>query len=821
MKSMIIKHIFMKIKDNYKRFLSLLSMALLGVGFYAGIQACSPDMLNTLDNFYDTNNVYDIEIISNLGMTSEDIKELTKINNIEKVIGTFSKDVYMHNNNDQYVVKLIGINNDINNTYVEEGRLPNSNNEIVVEKTLLEDNNLKINDTIVIENKNYNIVGTVISPLYFSTERPNTTLGSGKVNYYAYVAEDAIKSDTFTNVYITVLGAKNEVTNSDKYKSIIQKVTNNIEQIKKNREDERYKELYEETIKNSQEYGIALNQSELVKPKWHIFNRLDNAAYKELINASDNIKKLGNVFPLIFFGIAILVSLISMMRMIEEDRTENGTLKSLGYNNFEITSKYIIYSLFATIIGSILGIFLGSYLIPYVIWNIYKKLFFIPEFIYLINNSYNAIGLWVCILCICGTAIFVCTHNLKDVPANLMRPKEPKSGKKIFVEKITFIWKKLKFSDKITIRNIFRYKTRVLTTIFGIAGCTALILAGFGLKDSIKNVTNYQFNNIFKYDKMLMINEHKDYNQIKNSLENDLYVNKIVEVNTQNITISYNGEEQNVTTLTPNNFEELNNVISLIDINDNKKINNEIIENTCIISEKTSKLLNIEVGDKITLLDNENNQKQLKVSYITKNYINQYLYITKNTYNNLFGEYNINSLLVDLNNITKEEKSSFDKNYINNGYAVAIIDNEDIKTSMNDMLSSINSIVAILIIAATALAFVVLYNLSNINISERKREIATLKVLGFYPKEVDKYINSETIILTIIGIVLGLFFGSYLSHFIISTCEPDYIMFDRQVYTISYIYSSLITIIFTIIVNIVTHYNLKKINMIESLKNVE
>ena len=318
-----------------------------------------------------------------------------------------------------------------------------------------------------------------------------------------------------------------------------------------------------------------------------------------------------------------------------------------------------------------------------------------------------------------------------------------------------------------------------------------------------------------------MINEHKDYNQIKNSLENDLYVNKIVEVNTQNITISYNGEEQNVTTLTPNNFEELNNVISLIDINDNKKINNEIIENTCIISEKTSKLLNIEVGDKITLLDNENNQKQLKVSYITKNYINQYLYITKNTYNNLFGEYNINSLLVDLNNITKEEKSSFDKNYINNGYAVAIIDNEDIKTSMNDMLSSINSIVAILIIAATALAFVVLYNLSNINISERKREIATLKVLGFYPKEVDKYINSETIILTIIGIVLGLFFGSYLSHFIISTCEPDYIMFDRQVYTISYIYSSLITIIFTIIVNIVTHYNLKKINMIESLKNVE
>ena len=820
MKSMLIKHIFMKIKDNYKRFLSLLSMALLGVGFYSGIQACSPDMLKTLDNFYDNNNVYDIEITSNLGMTEENLKDISKINNVEKAIGIYTKDVYLNTNNEKYVLKLIALNNEINKVYLEEGKLPKNNNEIAVEKSLLNDNNLKINDNINIENKNYKIVGTIISPLYFSTEKPNTTLGSGKIDYYAYLIEDEIKNEVYSNIYINVSNTKKELTNSDEYKSLVKEVTNSIEKIKEEKEKDRYNELYGDIIKNSEKYGISIDQTKFIKPKWYIQNRLNNESYKELINASDNIKKLGNIFPLIFFAISILVSLISMMRMIEEDRTENGTLKSLGYNNFEITLKYIIYSLLATIIGSISGVFIGSYLIPYVIWNIYKKLFFIPKFIYLINSSTNALGLLICTLCICGTAIFVCIHNLKEKPTNLMRPKNPKSGKKIFIEKINFIWKKINFSEKITIRNIFRYKARVFTTIFGIAGCTALILAGFGLKDSIKEVANYQFNNIFKYDKTLIINENKDYNLIKNYITNDNDINKFIEVNTQTITVEYNNKEQDVTLVTPNNFKELKNIIYLSNIDDGKEIE-EPPYNTCIISEKTSKLLNIKIGDTLTIINNENNKKEIKVSYITKNYINQYIYITKDTYNNIFNNYNINSFLVDLKEINNEEKESFDTKYITEGYVSAIVNNEDIKNSINDMLSSIDSIVAILIIAATALAFVVLYNLSNINISERKREIATLKVLGFYPKEVDKYINSETFILTIIGIIIGLIFGSYLSHFIISTCEPDYIMFDRNVFVISYIYSILITTTFTIIVNIVTHFNLKKINMIESLKNVE
>lgn len=821
MKNKLLKHIFMKIKDNYKRFLSLLCMALLGVGFYAGIQAASPDMIKTLDTFYDENNVYDIEVVSNLGMTQDDVKELSKVKNIEKVVGTYWEDVYLNLNNKEYVLKLIGLNPEINNIYIEEGKLPSNNNEIVVEKALLEDNNLALNNSITIENNDYKIVGTMLSPLYFSNDRPSTTLGNGKVNYLVYLNEDIIKQDVYTNVYLTVKGAKDKITNSKEYKKAISTATTNIEKIQKDRESARYDELYGDIIKQAEAYNIPLDKTTLTTPKWYIFDRLDNTSYKELINASENLKQIGNVFPIIFFCIAILVSLISMMRMIEEDRTENGTLKSLGFNGFQITSKYVIYSLLATIIGGLLGIVFGSLLIPRVAWNAYKTMFTIPKFISEIDASSNIIGLLICIICICGTAIFVCIRNLKEVPANLMRPKAPKTGKKILLEHIPFIWKKLKFSSKITIRNIFRYKSRVLTTIIGITGCTALILTGFGLRDSIKGITNFQFTNIFKYDKMLILSESANTDTLKADLLNNSIVKEVVETSINTGTVSYNKEEQEVTIIVPNNKEELNKVINLIDATNDKNENLTPKDNTCIISEKTSRLLDINVGDKITIIDNDHKKHQVTVDKIVKNYINQYLYLSKATYENIFGNYKTNSYLVKLNDVSTKDKNNFDEEYISKSEITSIVNNKDMKSTMNDMIGSIDSVVAILIVAAALLAFVVLYNLSNINISERKREIATLKVLGFYHREVDSYVSRETIILTAIGITLGLLSGSYLCHYIISTCEPDYLMFERHVDTISYILSALITIIFTIIVNIVTHYNLKKINMVASLKNVE
>ena len=318
-----------------------------------------------------------------------------------------------------------------------------------------------------------------------------------------------------------------------------------------------------------------------------------------------------------------------------------------------------------------------------------------------------------------------------------------------------------------------------------------------------------------------MLRETANASTLKNELLNNPIVKEMVETNINTATVTYNKEEQEVTIIVPNNKEELNKVINLIDATNDKNENLIPKDNTCIISEKTSKLLDVNVGDKITILDNDHKKHQVTVDKIIKNYINQYLYLSKTTYENIFGDYKTNSYLIKLNAVSTKKKNDFDEEYISKSEIASIISNEDMKKSMNDMIASIDSVVAILIVAAVILAFVVLYNLSNINISERKREIATLKVLGFYPNEVDRYITQETIILTIIGITLGLVSGSYLCHYIISTCEPDYLLFDRRVDTISYILSALITVIFTIIVNIVTHYNLKKINMVASLKNVE
>lgn len=821
MKNRLLQHIFRKIKGNYKRFISLLCMSFLGVGFFAGIKSVGPDMIKTLDDFYDVHEVYDIEIASTLGLTTEDITELEKINNIDWVVGTYNKDVYLDIDNKEFNLRLMAINDNMNKPYLLEGNLPKNNNEIAVEKSILEDNNLKIGDFITLEEKEYKIVGTIISPIYFSNEKPTTTIGNGKINYYAYVVEDVIKQDVFTNVYITVKDAKEDITNSDNYVEKIDNVINDIESIKESREEERFNELYGEVIKNAEQYGIKIDESEFQKATWFVWDRFENSSYDELISASDNLNKLGDVFPLIFFAIAVLVSLISMMRMVEEDRTENGTLKSLGFNNFHITVKYIVYSLLATIIGGIVGMIVGSILIPNIIWNIYTELFYIPKFIYEFNSISGLIGLLICVVCITGTAIFVSIKNLKDVPATLMRPKAPKSGKKIFLEKFPFIWNRLNFSNKITVRNIFRYRSRVITTIFGIAGCTALILAGFGLKDSLKDVTNYQFNEIMRYDKIIALKSDKGKNEIIEELETHEFVEDVVEVFMNTIQVKHGNEKQKVTLVVANNNDELKNVITLEDIND--KNNSDLIpsNNKVIISEKTSKLLNINVGDNLILVDEDNNEHSIEIEYVIKNYINQYIYLNKETYEDIFKEYKTNSLMLNMKDMSEIENDNFNETFINKNEVASIVSNSDIEDNVSEILGSIDSIVIILIVAAALLAFVVLYNLSNINISERKREIATLKVLGFYHKEVDRYITRENIILTVIGISIGLCFGSYLSHFIISTCEPDYIMFVRYVDIISYGLSVLITVIFTIIVNVITHYNLKKIDMIESLKNVE
>lgn len=818
MKNKLLLHSLRKIKNNSKRFISLFFMALLGVGFFTGIKSTSPDMIKSLDKFFDTNNVYDIEVVSNVGLTDQDISSIKEIDSSLNVYGYNYKDCYANVDDIQYTVRLLELNDSINSVYVNKGRLPKNDNEIAVDRKLLRDNDVKIGDYITIDDTNlsnnkFKIVGEVVSPLYFSMDRGTTTIGNGQIKYFIYTKRDVIKESYYTNIYITSSKLKKLTTNSDDYNDKVNELVTKINNIKSSNETRRYNELYGETITYYSSLGIDVDTSIFIIPKWYINIRSDNSSYSDVVDASENIEKLGNVFPLVFYIIAILISLITMMRMVDEDRSENGTLKALGYNTFEILLKYFIFSITATIFGSLIGVIIGCNLIPRIIWNIYQLMFTVPYFVSSISIKYMLIGTIIAVICICGSAIITCIKNLKNVPATLMRPKAPKNGKRVILENINFIWKRLNFSQKITVRNIFRYKSRVLATIIGIAGCTALVLAGFGLKDSIKNIVSYQYENIFKYQRMIVLNSNSDSSSLLDYLNEKEEVDSASDCIIEEDTIKVNKEKLDVT-LISGDFNKLDKLINIIDTDSLEVITNFT---GVSISEKISTKYNISVGDYITIYDSNNKSHKVKVSHIIQNYISNYIYLDNDTYKEIFNDYSTNMVLLRY----KDSDNNFDKEILERDDVTSLINiSETIKT-FNKMLGSLDSVVLVLIVAAALLAFIVLYNLSNINISERKREIATLKVLGFYNNEVDNYITKENIILTCIGIILGLIFGTYLSHYIISTCEPDSLLFVRHVTLFSYIISSVITVIFTIIVNIITHYSLLKIDMIESLKNVE
>ena len=561
--------------------------------------------------------------------------------------------------------------------------------------------------------------------------------------------------------------------------------------------------------------------SEIENPEWYILDRYSNTGHSSFVQDKDSIKNIGEVFPIVFFLVAVLISLTSMTRMVEEQRMQIGTLKALGYNKFQIASKYVLYSSLACIIGGLLGMNVGFILIPSLIWRMYEVMYQVPQFLISFNWEYGGAGLIIISACIIGATIYSTVKELREQPAILMRPKSPKLGKRVLLERINIIWKRLSFSRKVTIRNIFRYKKRFMMTIIGILGCTSLILAGFGLKDSIGSLMPNQYGKIFKYDFQINLKEGLNDDQ-KVEYMNNLNENEDIEEAIETLILTktaINGEnEEDVQIIIPKDQNELDKMISLISIYDDNKI--ELQKGQICITDKLAQILGVKKGDTITLKDDDQ-EKQIVVSDVTENYVYHYAYMTLETYQDLYGDkYETNAILTK-NKEKTEEEDKLATEIMNENEVASLTRNSNVEDVMNTTMESLNYVVVVLIVSAGLLAFAVLYNLSNVNISERIRELATIKVLGFYDKEVYSYVTRETILLTIIGIFLGLIGGYFLNYFIIGTCEIDMLRFSKIIHPISYLYAILITVAFTIIVNIFTYFALKKIDMIESLKSVE
>jgi len=562
----------------------------------------------------------------------------------------------------------------------------------------------------------------------------------------------------------------------------------------------------------------------LENPKWYIFSRKDNAGFNGISQDTENVEKLGEVFPIVFFIIATLISLTTMSRMVEEERTEIGTLKALGYNNFQIMTKYIIYSFLASSIGGILGALFGLKFFPYVIISMYQMMYDISELVIEFNVYYTLLGIGIMSFCIVGASVYTAINELKSTPNELMRPKAPKPGKRVLLEKIPFIWNKLNFTQKVTIRNMFRYKKKFLMTIIGIMGCTALIITGFGLKDSISKIMEYQYIDIYNFDMLIGLKNSLTSSEIvslENELKNRDEINDTVAVYLTSSEVKYKENIEDTQILVVENSEILDDVIKLKDLKSGKKLT--LNDDEVIITDKLAQLLNVKKGDEIGLYDSDNNEYTVKIGEIAEHYISHYIYITNNLYKKLYNkEVQPNIIYAKYqNNIDENKEETLSKELLLNSKINSITLTSYLMKTMDDTLNAMNFVVYVLIVSAGLLAFIVLYNLANVNISERIRELATIKVLGFYDKEVYDYVTREIVLLTVIGILFGLVFGYFLNMFILSTCEINILRFKRIVTPLSMLISSVITIVFTMIVNFMTYFSLKKIDMIESLKSVE
>ena len=594
------------------------------------------------------------------------------------------------------------------------------------------------------------------------------------------------------------------------------------------KEAQAFQKLQDETLPDLKAAQRTIDQErekldELEPATFTLLLRDDNPGYLEYEENANRISSIATVFPTIFFLIAALVSLTTMGRMIEEKRTEIGTYKALGYKNSEVSLKFIIYSLTAGLTGTLLGLLVGFYLFPTIIINAYGQLYNMTEFPTPWYLSYSLIGLAVGLFCTVGISMIVLRVDLMSSPATLLRPKAPKAGKTILLERIQPLWRRLNFNQKVTMRNLFRYKSRMFMTVFGIAGCTAMILTGFGLKNSISDIVPIQFNEVWRYQGIVTFDEEastqaiEEYQAAVSQLD---LLSATLGMTSENLTVAQTGKaSQEVTVYVPENPAELSDFVSFTERKTGEVY--ALGDNGVIINEKLAKLFQLAIGDTIELKNGDNEIFEVTISGITENYVGHFAYFSPTYYEEIFGEiptYN-SELLLFSEALTKEQENQIANDLMKQDLVLNVTFLSDSSTALDDTTEILNIVVWLLIISAGLLAFIVLYNLNNINISERIRELSTIKVLGFYNKEVTMYIYRENIFLTLFGIIAGLFLGQILHGYVLATVELDMLMFSPEIHLLSYLYSSLITLFFTIIVGFVMYQKLKHVDMIEALKS--
>ena len=574
---------------------------------------------------------------------------------------------------------------------------------------------------------------------------------------------------------------------------------------------------------------IADAKAEIKKienPKWYVQTREDALTeYQGYGDNADRMRSIGKVFPVLFFLVAALISLTTMTRMVEEQRVQIGTMKALGYGKAAIAGKYIGYALIATLGGSIFGVLAGEKILPFIIIYAYMILYkHLPAILVPYHMSYALQASGIAVACTLIATIASCYKELAAEPAELMRPAAPKQGKRILLERIGIIWKHLNFTWKSTVRNLIRYKKRFFMTIFGIGGCMALMVVGFGLKDCIYEIVSLQYEKVQFYDAATYMSDdisEENRQQLHDYLDQNADIKETIEARMQKTDVKSASGKKTLYLMVPSDNEKIKDFLSFHS-RTNKDEVYSLKKDEVILTEKMASLLNVKVGDELTIEDEDRGDQTVTVGAICENYMSHYLYLSPEKYEELYGvpaEYN--TIIYSVKDGKDDQIEKIGTKLLSMDGVLNVSYTSSIEGRLDDMLRSLNLVIVVLIVSAGMLAFVVLYNLNNINITERQRELATLKVLGFYDGEVASYVYRENILLTIIGSVVGMVLGNLLHRYIILTVEVEEAMFGRQIHWQSYLYSFLFTVAFSLFVNWVMFYKLKKIDMVESLKSVE
>lgn len=812
----ILKMTSRTIRSFFGRYLALLLIVALSVSFFAGLKVTKDAMYATAQDYLEAQNFCDFRLLSTLGFTDDDVDALRREGYIGKAEGVRSTDVLIPYEDGNKAFKLLSITDQVNIPSLVAGRMPQTKTECLADARAFDQSDIgtvvtlssdNATDTLdMLNTRSFLIVGLANTPLYISTDRGTTTIGDGALKGFLFLHPDAFDLEVYTEVDVCL--RRSAAIYSHEYESIMEtykpEITKRVYELAWDQYDN-YLDLLGLDRENAK-------YVDLEEPETYVLTRRENAGFVSFQNDTAIVSAMANLLPVFFIMIALLVCITTMTRMVSEERTQIGVLKAMGFHSWDIAAKYLLYALSATLLGWLLGFFLGTWGLPEVFWRAYGALYKFAPLKYTYSRSLAMVTLGVSLMGILGATLTSCWKSLRSVPAELIRPQRGKSGKRILLEYIPFLWKPLSFLQKITLRNMLRYKLRMTMMLVGISCCTALMVTAFGVRDSMLHVGDDQFSGVQHYAMAFSFTEGEDTPEEAAKVDG---VEDVLPCIQDRVDVYGDTENMHsVTLIGLDSWDTLNEYWTLTW--DGQDVS-EPGAGEALVSRRLAEKLALSAGDTIEVEDSDLNRVTFRVAGVFENYVGNYLFVQAESCRERFGNEGNNAIMLqasgDLNAIAKA---------LTNLDGVTALSRMDVLLDQVDSaMSCLNYIIWLVVGFAWALAFIVIYNLTNINLAERSREIATVEVLGFYPRETAAYVLRENLVLSFLAAILGLPLGKVMHGIVMGMVMVDNSCFNTHIEWTSYIAAFVCTVIFAWVVGLVMRRHIRKIPMAESLKAVE